>query len=230
MFRSSWIILKHTYQLVAMHAGDTRIRQFQHEPFCLLTQLALLQTNTTEFTSTSSAKEPLYLHTKKHATSNKQIVYNQSPASLNILHLSTVLTITPSKRTFRSQKACSLITISRTNSRQQKAWHQIKTTHNGPNEWSPIRISELKTMQQNAIQFTFRNQKACNLITISRTNSRQQKAWHLIKTTHNGSNEWPPIRISELKTMQPNAIQFTTTSHNGNKPRYPVRKSRQKIL
>jgi hypothetical protein len=158
-----------------MHPGDTRIRQFQHEPFCLLTQLALLPTNTTQFTSTSPAKEPLYLHTEKHATSNKQIVYNQSPASFDILHLSTILTITSSKRTFRSQKACSLLTI-------------------------------------------------------SRTNSGQQKAWHLIKTTHNGPNEWPPIRISELKTMQPNAIQFTTTSHNGNKPRNPVRKSRQKIL
>ena len=65
---------------------------------------------------------------------------------------------------------------------------------------------------------------------ISRTNSVQQKAYNLIKTTHNGQKEWRLIRISHHKPMQPNATNFTTTSHNGKKPRHLVRKSpRDKI-
>ncbi len=47
------------------------------------------------------------------------IVYTQSPASLKI-HLHRPY-ITPSKRTFRSRKACDLIKKSRTNIVQQKA-------------------------------------------------------------------------------------------------------------
>ena len=60
---------------------------------------------------------------------------------------------------------------------------------------------------------------------ISRANSVQQKAYHLITTTHNGQKESRLIRISHQKTMQPNTTNVTRTSHNGKKPRHLLRKS-----
>ena len=60
---------------------------------------------------------------------------------------------------------------------------------------------------------------------ISRANSVQQKAYHLITTTHNGQKESHLIRISHQKTMQPNTTNVTRTSHNGKKPRHLLRKS-----
>ena len=59
---------------------------------------------------------------------------------------------------------------------------------------------------------------------ISRANSVQQKAYHLITTTHNGQKERRLIRISHQKTMHPNATNVTRTSHNGKKPRQLLRK------
>ena len=101
MFRSRYVILKHTYRLDVMHAGDTNqttSTQTLLFPNALTLTLALAPTTT---------QVPIHPPPTNHPTctlkTTQRPMYMQSPTSLNT-HLSTVLTSHHQKEKFGSQK------------------------------------------------------------------------------------------------------------------------------
>jgi hypothetical protein len=106
MFRSRYVILKHTNRLDVMNADGTH-QTTSTQTLLSPNAFSLAPTTTTKITFISPAYEPSNLYKQNHAMSNKP------SCTLDISHPSTS-TSQPSlhhiiKRKFGSQKACNLI-------------------------------------------------------------------------------------------------------------------------